>query len=332
MTHVTVVGAGVMGCATAWALTARGADVTVVEQFDVDHDRGSSHGRSRIVRLAYSDPHWVRLAQEAQLGWRRLEAESGRQLLQLHGLVELASSPHLTSADALTACGVEFELLDADGVRAFGAILPDGWTALHQPEAGIVLADVARHAFLDGARSRGARVETGRRVTAVDELDGDVVVLTAGPWIRQLVPDLPVKVTRETIVYFHVDRPQASIVELDERTRGHASFSLHDPVHGLKAGRHLAGVETEPDAEGAPAADFVQEISAWVEERFPEVDPRPVDAETCLYTSTANESFICERRGRVVIGSPCSGHGFKFAPVVGERLAALALSASRKIA
>jgi sarcosine oxidase len=323
---VTVVGAGVMGCATAWALTARGADVTVVEQFGLDHERGSSHGRSRIVRLAYPDPYWVRLAQEAHAGWRRLEAESGRQLLQLHGLVELVSSPHLTSAGALDACGVEYELLDADGVRAFGATLPDGWSALHQPEGGIVLADDARHAFLDVARSRGARLETQRRIEAVDELDGDVVVLTAGAWIRRLVPDLPVRVTRETVAYFRVDRTPASIVELDEHTGGHGSFSLHDPVHGLKAGRHHAGAEADPDERGGPDPVLVEQIAAWVAERFPDVDPRPVAADACLYTTTDDESFLCERRGRVVIGSPCSGHGFKFAPAVGDRLAGLALA------
>jgi monomeric sarcosine oxidase len=326
VTRVTVVGAGVMGCATAWALTARGADVTVVEQFDLDHERGSSHGRSRIVRLAYPDPYWVRLAQEANAGWRRLEAESGRQLLQLHGLVELVSSPQLTSADALDTCGVDYELLDNEGVRSFGATLPDGWAALHQAEGGIVLADDARHAFLDVARSRGARVEVGRRVAAVDELDSDVVVLTAGPWIRHLVPELPVRITRETVAYFQVERPQASIVELDEGTRGHASYSLHDPVHGLKAGRHHAGSEVDPDEEGRPDPVLVDEIAAWVAERFPEVDPHPVAADSCLYTTTDDESFVCERRGRLVIGSPCSGHGFKFAPVVGERLAELALA------
>jgi sarcosine oxidase len=326
MTRVTVVGAGVMGCATAWALTARGADVTVVEQFDLDHERGSSHGRSRIFRLAYPDPYWVRRAQEAHAGWRRLEAESGRPLLQLHGLVELASSPELTSAHALDACGVEYELLDAEGVRDFGATLPEGWAALHQAAGGIVLADEARHAFLEVASSRGARVETGRRVTSTEELEGDVVVLTAGPWIRQLVPDLPVRVTRETVAYFHVGRPQASVVELDVGTRGHVWFSLHDPVHGLKAGRDHAGVEADPDQDGEPDGELVEQIAGWVAERFPGVDPRPVAAESCHYTNTADETFACERRGRIVIGSPCSGHGFKFAPTVGEELAELALA------
>ena len=326
MTQVTVVGAGVMGCATAWALTARGADVTVVEQFDLDHERGSSHGRSRIVRLAYPDPYWVRLAQEAHAGWRRLEAESGRRLLQLQGLVEVVSSPQLTSADALDACGVEYELLDADGARALGAALPDGWAALHQPEGGIVLADVARHAFLDVARSRGARVRTGRRVAAVDDLDDEVVVLTAGPWIQQLVPDLPVRITRETVAYFPAERLLPSIGELDAETRGHAWFALHDPVCGLKAGRHHGGAEADPDEAGRPDPVLVEQIAAWVAERLPDVDPRPVAADSCLYTTTGDESFVCERRGRVVIGSPCSGHGFKFAPLVGERLAELALA------
>jgi sarcosine oxidase len=325
VTSVTVVGAGVMGCATAWALTERGADVTVVEQFDLDHERGSSHGRSRIVRLAYPDPAWVRLAQESYAGWRQLERESGRELLQLHGLVELVSAPELTSADALDACGIEYELLDADRVRPLGAKLPDGWAALYQPEAGIVLADDARHAFLDVARSRGARLETGRRVTTVDEVDGDAVVLTTGAWIRRLVHDLPVRVTSETIAYFRTRRPMASIGELDEETRGHAWYALHDPRYGLKAGRHHGGVDADPDGDGGPDPALVDQIAAWVAQRLPDVDPRPVAAESCLYTSTADQSFICERRGRVVVGSPCSGHGFKFAPAVGRRLAELAV-------
>jgi sarcosine oxidase len=102
-------------------------------------------------------------------------------------------------------------------------------------------------------------------------------------------------------------------------------YSLHDPVHGLKAGAHHAGAEADPDAEAPPDPAIVERVSAWVRERFPDVDPNPVGAQTCLYTSTADQHFILERRGRVVVGSACSGHGFKFAPAVGRRLAALAL-------
>ena len=316
---VAVVGAGVMGCATAWALRERGAGVTVHEQFELDHARGSSHGRTRIFRLAYPEPYWVRFAQEAYTGWKDLDPS----LLGLYGLVELVADPAATSASALEACGVPYRMLDPDEVRALGANLPAGWTALHLADAGVVFADRARHAFLDAA---GVEVEPNRRIESTDELDADVVVVTAGSWVRDLVPDVPVTVTRETLAYFKREGPPvASIVDLSVETGGHGMYSLHDPVHGLKVGAHHAGPEADPDVEAPPDAALVERIADWVAARFPDVDPTPVEAQTCLYTTTADEHFILERRGRVVVGSACSGHGFKFAPAVGRRLAALAL-------
>ena len=314
-------GAGVMGCATAWALRERGAEVTVHEQFELDHVRGSSHGRTRIFRVAYPDPDWIRFAQEARDGWLDLDPD----LLGLYGLVELVADPGLTSAHALEECGVPYRLLDRDEVRGLGAVLPTGWTALHVPEAGVVFADRARHAFLEAA---GVEVETNRRIESADELDADVVVVTTGPWARDLVPDLPVTVTRETLAYFRREgAPPPSIVDLNAETGGHGMYSLYDPVHGLKAGAHHAGTEADPDEAGVePDPAIVERIASWVRQRFPDVDPEPVDAQACLYTTTADQKFVLERRGRVVIGSACSGHGFKFAPAVGRRLAELALS------
>jgi sarcosine oxidase len=318
--RVAVVGAGVMGSAAAWALRERGAEVTVHEQFELDHDRGSSHGRTRIFRLAYPDPYWVGFAQEAYAGWKDLDPS----LLGLYGLVELVAEPSATSARALGECGVPYRLLDRDEVRALGANLPDGWTALHIADAGVVFADRARHAFLEAA---DVEVETNRRVESTDELDADVVVVTAGSWVRRLVPDLPVTVSRETLAYFAREGPPVtSIVDLDTATGGHGMYSLHDPVHGLKVGAHHAGTEADPDADGVPDPALVERISSWVGARFPDVVPEPVEAQTCLYTTTADEGFILERRGRVVIGSACSGHGFKFAPEVGRRLAELAMT------
>jgi monomeric sarcosine oxidase len=319
VTRVTVVGAGIMGAATAWQLARRGADVVVHEQFEPDHERGSSHGRSRIVRLAYPEAEWVRLAVEARGGWAELEQETGTRLLELHGLVEIAARPELTSAAGLEAEGIEFSLLSPDGAAALGVALPDGWAALHEPTGGIGLADAARRAFL-----AGIDVRYGSRVGDLDALDADVVVLTAGSWIGRFFPDLPLTVTRETVAYFRQDSPPPSIVEVDEQ-RAHAMFSLHDPVHGLKAGAHHAGAETDPDETAEPDPALVERIASWVAERLPAADPEPVAAETCLYTTTPDERFILERRGRVVIGSACSGHGFKFAPAVGKRLADLAL-------
>ena len=318
--RVAVVGAGVMGCATAWALRERGAEVAVHEQFELDHARGSSHGRTRIFRLAYPEPYWVRFAQEAYTGWKDLDPT----VLGLYGLVELVADPAATSARALEACGVPYRMLDRDEVRALGANLPDGWTALHLADAGVVFADRARHAFLEAA---GVEVETNRRIESTDELDADVVVVTAGSWVRDLVPDVPVTVTRETLAYFKREGPPvASIVDLSVETGGHGMYSLHDPVHGLKVGAHHAGSEIDPETEGTPDPALVERIASWVAARFPDVDPEPVQAQTCLYTTTADEGFILERRGRVVVGSACSGHGFKFAPAVGRRLAELALT------
>jgi sarcosine oxidase len=316
---VAVVGAGVMGCATAWALSERGAQVTLHEQFELDHERGSSHGRTRIFRVAYPDAYWIRFAQDAYTGWRDLDPD----LLGLYGLIELVADPELTSARALDECGVPYRLLDRDEVRARGAILPEGWTALQTTDAGVVFADRARYAFLEAAR---VDVETNSRIESTDELDADVVVVTAGSWVRDLVPDLPMTVTRETVTYFKREGPPPpSIVDLNAETGGHGMYSLHDPVHGLKAGAHHAGTEADPDTEAPPDPAIVERIVAWVRDRFPDVDPNPVETQTCLYTTSPDESFILERRGRVVVGSACSGHGFKFAPAVGRRLADLAL-------
>lgn len=309
---VAVVGAGVMGCAAAWALRERGADVTVYEQFELDNARGSSHGRSRIFRIAYHDPFWIRFAQEAFAGWNDLDPS----LLALYGLVELAPDRALTSAAGLDACDVEYRFLtEVDGVA-----VPDGWTALHVADAGIVFADRARHAFLDGID-----VRANMHIEALDEVDADVVVVAAGAWIGRLVPGLDLRVTRETVAYFRHDGPPLpSVVDIGV-DGGHDMYALHDPVYGLKAGAHHAGAEANPDDVGMPDEAIVARIAAWVGERFPGVDPDPVETDTCVYTTTPDQTFILDRRGRVVVGSACSGHGFKFAPAVGRRLAALAL-------
>jgi sarcosine oxidase len=314
-----------MGAATAWHLARRGADVTVYEQFELDHTRGSSHGRSRIVRLSYPDPEWVRLAVEARTGWEVLERECGRTLLQLNGLVEVAAAPEITSAEGLAAEGIEHRFLSTSEAASYGVAIPAGWAAVLEPTGGSVRSDLALHAFLRAAAARGARVRASTPVDDLDALEADVVVVTAGSWAGRFFPDLPLKVTRETVAYFsHGGEPIPSVVELDER-RSHALFALHDPEHGVKAGAHHAGVEGDPDEPGEPNPAVVDRVVTWLRERLPAVDPQPVAVETCLYTTTPDERFILERRGRVVVGSACSGHGFKFAPAVGRRLAELAL-------
>jgi monomeric sarcosine oxidase len=325
--EVVVVGAGIMGSATAYALAREGHDVLLLEQFQVGHAHGSSHGRSRIVRLAYPDVEFVQLAKEAFGGWRELEQESGQKLLELNGLLELVESSQQSSADALAGAGTEYELLDADEARRRWPVgVPDGWTVLFQPEAGIVRADLAHRAFVDGALAHGARLEEETRVESLDELDAKVTVVTTGPWIGNFFPDLPVHTTRETLAYFRREgAPLPVVARLDPETRGHLIYSLHDPLHGLKAGVHHGGATAGPDEPGGPDPAVVDRVTEWVARTYPDADPDPVGAETCMYTTTPDERFILERRGNVVIGSACSGHGFKFAPAIGSRLAAMAV-------
>ncbi|HEY7396728.1 MAG TPA: FAD-dependent oxidoreductase [Gaiellaceae bacterium] len=326
MAEVAVVGAGLNGLATAWALNRQGVDVVVYEQFEPGHTRGSSHGRTRIFRLAYPEETWVRYAQDALEGWRELERESGEELLLLNGLLELYREGVVSSREALEACDAACELLTREETEARFGVVPDADAfVLFQPDAGVVHADRALSAF-----ARGLRIETGRRVEALDELDEPVVVVAAGPWARRLLEpagiELPVVETRETVAYFRLDGPVPSVVA-EVVTRGHGFYSLYDPVHGLKVGSHMRGRPSDPDEERGPDEALVREIADWTRERFPNADPEPVDADSCFYTTTDDERFLLERHGRIVVGSACSGHGFKFGPATGKRLAALAVEA-----
>jgi sarcosine oxidase len=323
MPRVAVIGAGVMGLAAARALACAGHEVVVHERFEAGHARGSSHGRTRVFRLAYPQPQWVRLAQEALAGWRELERESGERLLELNGLVEIVTDLAHSSAATLDACGIAWQRLDDTAVRRrFPLRLPPGSFAVLQPEAGVVRADRALAAL-----ARGIDVRYGSHIDSTLDLVADCVVVTAGAWVNDLVaPRLPVRVTRETVCYFRpVDpRPVPAFVSFGARPGDIVFYGLADPVHGIKAAAHHAGPEADPAVTGDADPTRVDAIAAWVAQHVELADPRPVEVQTCLYTSTADERFILERRGRVVIGSACSGHGFKFAPAVGARLAALA--------
>ena len=315
-----------MGLATGRALKRRGHDVVVYEQFEPGHNRGSSHGRSRIFRLAYAEEEYVRLAQESLRLWRELEAETGETLLELNGLLEIVRTLDESTAHTLEACGVEWHRLEGDEAeRRYPVRVPEGSFAVLQPEAGIVRADKALAAL-----SRGLDLREGMRVSP-DELDADVVVVTAGSWVNELLDEpLGVKTTRETLCYFRPaagGRPIPSVVSFKPGRHTHEMYSLADPKYGLKVGAHHAGPEADPNEPGEPQPELVERITAWANQTYRLADAEPVGAETCMYTTTPDESFILERRGRVVVGSPCSGHGFKFAPAIGERLADLATTA-----
>jgi sarcosine oxidase len=330
--QAAVVGAGIHGLAAARALTRRGVDVTIYEQFELDNRRGSSHGASRIFRLSYPEVEWVRLAQEALPLWRELEGESGGRLLQLNGIIEFVRGPEEGSQRALEHQGARVEVLDAgEIVRRFPVVAaPAGTTAVFQADAGIVFADRARHAFLAAARGGGAKLVERRRIDDLAELEEDVLVVTAGAWAKPLLArariDLPVVATSETVCYFRLetDAPVPSIVDFKPGGLGHGTYGLADPEHGLKLGIHKSGRPLDPDDPPPPDPELVRRMRETAARYFPSADTEPAGVDTCLYTNTDDERFVLERHGRIVVGSACSGHGFKFAPVVGERLADLA--------
>jgi sarcosine oxidase len=343
---VVVVGGGVTGAAALWSLARAGVHAVLLEQFGLGHTRGSSHGTSRIFRLAYHEERWIRLAQAAHAGWRELEAEADEALLVATGSLDVGETAS-ANARALAACGVGFELLDgAEVARRWGLGLALGERALFQSDGAVLRADRAHAALIASARGRGAEVVEGARVveigpdgavaTEAAELRAQAVVVAAGAWAAPLLEPLgvspPVTVTRETLAYFAadvagwptlIDDVGADGIRLGGGRTARWFYALAAPGVGLKAGLHKAGPVSDPELEGEVDAGIVAGTAEWIARRFPAADPQPLRVETCLYTNTDDESFVLERHGRVIVASACSGHGFKFAPALGKSIAGL---------
>jgi sarcosine oxidase len=344
--EAVVIGAGVAGSAAARALAQGGREVLVLEQFELNHTRGSSHGTSRIFRFSYDDPTYVRMAMEALPLWRDLEAETGESLILRLGGIDCGKDISV-HARALELCGAAHEVISPAAVsKRFPRLRLSGdRDVLLHPDAGIAVADKALGAFISSARAAGAEVgerrpvrelgtDGGRAIVVTDDAtySADVAVVTAGAWARSLLEpvgiDLPVVPTRETVAYFSMADELSCPTIVDWREPS-AFYSLPSPGVGIKAGEHHAGPVTDPDEPGDVDEDSVERISEWIAERYPAADPHPVAAETCIYTNTADESFVFERHGPIVVGSACSGHGFKFGPLTGARLAELATAPAR---
>ncbi len=279
------------------------------------------------------------MAQRSLKLWRELEAEVGETLLTQRGGLDIGDGVTANAA-ALQECGATFELEEgrAFAARFPGVGLPPRELVLYQPDAGVVAAERAVAAFLRAAVARGVDVRYSERVLGLEPQDGgvqvgtehrsfraNVAVVTAGGWARGLLQtagiDLPVRVTRETVAYFELDGAvPPPIVEWDSP----AMYCLPSQGQGIKAAQHIAGPEVDPDSDPVPTRRSVEAVSEWVKRRLPNADPTPHLMETCLYTNTDDERFIIERHGPIVVGSPCSGHGFKFAPLTGVRIANLA--------
>jgi sarcosine oxidase len=348
-----VVGLGATGSATLRALARRGRRVLGIEQFAPGHDRGSSHGETRIIRLGYFEhPSYVPLLREVYPSWREIEAASGRSLLTITGILEIGPPDSELVRGTLASSTLHklpHEVLGAaELMRRYPAFrVPADFVGVLQPDGGFLATEPAVETQVALARAAGADVRSGTRVTRIErsaqgvriEAGGETVeataaVVCAGPWLASLVPDMPVRVTRQVLAWFRPKQPELlsadvfPVFMVETRHGFHYGF----PAIGdrIKIAMHHHFDETaDPDAGAAPpGARDEAAIRAAVSDVLPAADGPLLAAKTCLYTVTPDHDFIFDTlpgTPRIVIGSPCSGHGFKFAPVAGEILADLAL-------
>jgi sarcosine oxidase len=353
---VVVVGLGAMGSATVYALARRGIRVTGIDRFDPPHDRGSSHGESRVFRMAYfEDPSYVPLLRLALDQWRKLEAYTGEQVLLVTGVLEagLPGSPLVAgSLRSAVQHALPHEVLRAREVnQRFPAFsLPNDWECIFQPDGGVLRPELAIRLFLSAAQGLGAQVQVKTVVREVrpvaDHVEvllesGEVIkagsaVLAAGPWIADFLPELAahLTLTRQPVVWF---RPQDRELVRGDRM---PVFSLHmqdDLIYGfpdvfgsgVKVASHLSGGKlSSPDACGVEVSDEEKASLGAVLKRYvPAAAGDPIQAATCIYTRSPDDHFVLGLHAdypKIVLASPCSGHGFKFASIFGEVLADLA--------
>jgi sarcosine oxidase len=350
-----VIGLGAMGGAALYHLARRGRRVLGLERFTPGHAHGSSHGLTRVIRLGYFEhPSYVPLLRRAYALWRDLEAASGQRLLHVTGIAEIGPPDSELVRGTLAAARLHdlpHEVLGApDLTRRIPAFrLPADYVGVLQPDGGFLAAEAANAAHLALAQAAGATVRPSTPVLAVEPRAGGVRVFTAdgpieaasaivaaGPWVKKLLPDLPapLRVTRQVMAWLAPRDPDAFASErfpvfLLESPHGiHYGFPILDDA-GLKLAKHFHHDETvDPDAYDravSPADEAA--IRAPLREFLPAADGPLRSAATCLYTMAPDGDFVVDRlpgAPQIVIASPCSGHGFKFAGVIGEIVADLA--------
>jgi sarcosine oxidase len=361
-----VIGAGLAGTATAWSLARRGHEVTLLERTQPAARDGSSHGSARIFRYAYPDPFYARLAVAARTGFDELERLSGRRLITPSGALDfgpLRDAPAL--ARVLEEVGVEHELLTAAEARARWLQIAVDSEFLWHPDAGVIDAAGTVQVLLEQAQRHGARILTGwpvDRVTATSTgyrleagdgrtLDAERIVVTAGGWLpalldrlplpagfRALVP--PLQVTQENAYHFPyrdggVTDGTTSWPTFIHRSPAIRTYGLpggRDAGHrGQKIAEFLGGrrIASAADQDGIVDPVNRARIVDYVRRYLPGLYPEPYAETTCLFTSTPTEDFLVDGTDGITLVSPCSGHGAKFAPLMGDLAADLVTGTGR---
>jgi sarcosine oxidase len=358
MHDAIVAGLGGMGSAAAYHLAGRGERVLGLERFTLAHDKGSSHGQSRIIRQAYfEDPAYVPLLLRAYELWERLEEETGEDLMTLTGGLMIGTPESDTfkgSKATADEYGLPYEVLDATELkRRYPMFEPtDGTVALFEEKAGFVRPEAAVKAHLGRASALGADLRFGEEILSWEPTDFGVrveaasgvyeaqrLVVTAGAWAPKLLASmgLPLEVTRQILFWFEPRGggepflPDRFPIFIWEPEDGNAFYSIpaHDgPGGGVKVAFFRAdGTPADPETIDREIHDDELEfIRSYLARFVPDLNGEYLYAKTCMYTNTPDEHFVISthpEHPQVAIAAGFSGHGFKFCGVVGEVLADL---------
>ncbi len=342
-----VVGCGVMGAASSYNLAKRGLRVLNIERFGVSHDLGSSHGRTRIIRLAYyEDPRYVPLLRRAYASWRELESKSGKELLRVTGGLMIGKPDGdlvrgvLKSAEAH---GIPHERLTAsEAEKRFEAFtLGEEYSVVYEGTAGVLSAEECVRALVGLGSEAGCEYRFSEQVhrwrstpegveveTPAGTQTAAKLVFCAGPWNGELLPGLlPLQVERQVPLWFSSggkDRfsPSKMPIFIMEEKANEFYYGLPDVGDGVKVARTHGGESIDPEkVRREVKEEDIAPVRGFISRRLKDLEGTPVASTTCLYTNTPDLNFavgLHPSDPKVVVMSACSGHGFKFASVLGE--------------
>ncbi len=356
--NAIVLGLGAMGSAAAQHLAMRGKNVLGIEQFTPPHDRGSSHGGTRMIRQAYFEsPAYIPLVLRAYELWAQLERDAGAKLLNITGGLILGSAEGQLVSGGIAAAeahGIRYSVLARDEIHArFPVITPlEGDVAVYEDLAGYLFPEECIRAQLKVAAQNGAELHFDEKVIGWTALPNRVEVatsrgvyqaghllITAGPWANEAMRGIfPLRVTRQVMTWI---QPRGGVEPFlpahfpvflceapDGSWPGYGFPAVDGASGGVKAAIHGSGIECTAETVDRMIHEIdCAEIIRKLKPRFPALDGEIVKAQTCLYTMTPDEHFIIGAHPQfpsVSLACGFSGHGFKFAPVVGEILAELA--------
>ena len=358
---VIVAGVGGMGSAAAYHAARRGARVLALEQFEIPHHKGSSHGHTRIIRLAYwEDLAYVPLLRRAYELWRELENLASESLLTITGSIDAGEPKSRPIRGVLEACqrfDLRHEVLDSDALRVRfpGYQLPADLIGVFQPDGGFLLSERCIIAHANAATRHGATVHANERVISWERSSDHIVVhtdrssystrrlvVTAGPWIGQVAGALRslVNVERQVVLWVrprvpeHFQPDRFPVFYLHGAEGSFYGLPLHGD-HGMKIGKyhHLRQVVDPDTVDRVGHAEDEAPLRRALARYFPDADGPTISLQTCVFTNTADEHFIIDalpHEPGVFVAGGFSGHGYKFCSVVGEILADLALDGATR--